>query len=119
MRDIIVPEKYRPARFYCLVKVHKGLENPPGRPIMSGNNHTTERLSEYVDREINPFVPSIPSHIKDTNHLIDILKDLNLPKEAILTSFDVTGLYTNIPHIEGIEAIKQFMTEKPTHGKEK
>ena len=108
--ELIIPPDYRPARFYCLMKIHKDIDKPPGRPIMSGNAHVTERLSEFIDREINQYVPTIPSYIKDTNHLIEILKDLNLPDNAMLTTFDVSALYTNIPHQEGTDALREFMS---------
>jgi hypothetical protein len=41
-----------PGKFYLLPKVHKDLINPPGRPIVAGNNHPTERISQYVDEHI-------------------------------------------------------------------
>lgn len=41
---------------YFLPKIHK--RNNPGRPIVSGCNGPTELISQYVDRILNPFVPS-------------------------------------------------------------
>ena len=117
LAQILTPKKYRAARFYVLPKVHKDIQQPPGRPIMGACLHPTELLSKYIDRELNPWVSGIPSYIKDTNHLISTLKDIQLPNEAKIVTFDVTGLYTNIPHGEGIQAIKDFMTEKTTSRK--
>ncbi|MCP3932107.1 MAG: hypothetical protein GY705_23795, partial [Bacteroidetes bacterium] len=108
---IIIPEEYRAAKFYLLPKIHKNLEQPPGRPIMSANGHPSERLSELVDLHLNRYVQTIPSYIKDTNHLLSILKEIKLPENALLVSFDVSALYTNIPHKEGAEAIKSFMSD--------
>jgi hypothetical protein len=108
--DIINKPNTRPAKFYTLPKIHKSLSHPPGRPIMSGNNHHTELLSQYVDLHINPYLSHIPSHIKDTNHFIDICKDIKLEPDDKIVTFDISSLYTDIPHPEGIEAIKTFLT---------
>lgn len=111
---ILIPETVRPARFYILPKIHKNLENPPGRPIMSANGHVTERISEYVDLYLQKYISTTKSYIKDTNHLIELLKDLTLPTGSRLITFDVSALYTNIPHDEGIQAVKIYMTKHYT-----
>ena len=64
----------KPGRFYLLPKVHKNLDKPPGRPIVSGNGTPTERISQYVDEHIKPFAPKIDSYIKDTSHFLSICK---------------------------------------------
>ena len=53
-----------------LPKVHKTLQNPPGRPIVSGNSGPTEKLSKLVDHFLNPLVPTIKSYVKDTTHFL-------------------------------------------------
>lgn len=35
--------------FYSLPKIHKNKMDPPGRPIVSGNESITENLSKVVD----------------------------------------------------------------------
>ena len=45
----MVVEEPRTAQFYLLPKIHKRLENPPGRPIVSANDCPTERISEIAD----------------------------------------------------------------------
>jgi peptide-methionine (R)-S-oxide reductase len=115
--NIINTPNTKPARFYTLPKIHKSITNPPGRPIMSANSHPTEKLSEYIDMHLNPFLKDITSYVKDTNHFVSICRNIKLtPKDRLIT-FDVASLYTNIPHQEGVDAIKQFMT--PRIGKEK
>ena len=56
----------RTAQFYMLPKIHKNLNNPPGRPIVSGNGCPTERISQFVDFFLQPGVKGIRSYIKDT-----------------------------------------------------
>uniref|UniRef100_A0A673FTB7 Uncharacterized protein n=1 Tax=Sinocyclocheilus rhinocerous TaxID=307959 RepID=A0A673FTB7_9TELE len=40
--------------FYTLPKIHKSLENPVGRPIVSGIGSVTEKISQYVDYYLKP-----------------------------------------------------------------
>ena len=84
--------------------------NPnPGRPIISSNGHPTERISQFVDYHLKPLVQKLPSYIKDTTHFLLKLQELGtLPSNAILVTVDVSSLYTNIPHKEGIEACRHF-----------
>jgi hypothetical protein len=102
----------KPARFYTLPKIHKSITDPPGRPIMSANGHPTEKLSEYIDMHLNPYLKEITSYVKDTNDFISICRDIKLETNERLVTFDVASLYTNIPHKEATEAIKEFMTPR-------
>ena len=47
------------------------------------------------------------SHVKDTTDFINKLSDLgNLPNDVIHVTLDVSSLYTNIPHNQGIDACR-------------
>jgi hypothetical protein len=109
--NILPTPKAQPAKFYLLPKVHKNINNPPGRPIMAGNSNPTERISEYVDYHLKPHLNQIPSYIKDTNHFLEICRNLELPPDAKLVTLDVSSLYTNILHKDGIYAIGEFMSK--------
>jgi hypothetical protein len=54
---------------------------------------------------------SIPSYIKDTNHFLKICNNTTLPPNARIVRFDVSSLYTNIPHEEGIFALGEFLSK--------
>ncbi|CAH2321347.1 Hypothetical predicted protein, partial [Pelobates cultripes] len=41
--------------FYSLPKVHKSLDNPSGRPIVSGCGNLTQNLSIYLDKILSPI----------------------------------------------------------------
>lgn len=47
--DFLFCNSPRIPSFYMLPKVHKNLGNPPGRPIISGNEAITEPASQFVD----------------------------------------------------------------------
>ena len=59
------------------------------------------------------MVQTIPHILEDTRDFLCRLNDLpEIPENAILVTFDVVGLYPNIPHEEGIEIIKTFLNER-------
>ena len=99
----------RPQQFYLLPKIHKNPKNPPGRPIVSVSGGPTERISPFVDHFIGPLVALSQSFIRVSTHLISILIELTLWPGMLLFTLDITSLYTNIPHNEGIQAMKEIL----------
>lgn len=96
--------------FYVLPKVHKSLSNPPGRPIVAGNNSLTEPLSNFVDFILRPLVTKLPSYLRDTSDFLACLSEIgHLSQNVLLATMDVTSLYTNIPHTDGLSALKHFL----------
>ena len=102
------PPNPRTSIFYILPKIHK--TGIPGRPIVSSVGSLTENISKFLDLCTSPIVPKIKSHIKDTTHLLKtVLTGKKLPKNTLLVSLDITSLYTNIPHQEGIDACLYYI----------
>ncbi|CAG2230443.1 unnamed protein product [Mytilus edulis] len=110
------------ANFYGLPKIHKSntiqtavkhqnrkyIESPnPNdlklRPIVAGPESTTQRMSHFLDLILKKLSQLIPSYVRDD---IDFLRYIpeTVPKNTLLTTFDVTSLYTNIPHDLGTTA---------------
>ncbi|XP_065064699.1 uncharacterized protein LOC135690932 [Rhopilema esculentum] len=107
------PKQPTCSRFYILPKIHKDRNNPPGRPIVSANGHHTEHISEYVSDILNPLVPKLPSCIKDTTHFLNKLCSISaIPNDFLLVTLDVSSLYTNIPHTEGIKAARGHLNKR-------
>ena len=101
------------ARFYLLPKIHKRLHNVPGRPVISNCGYYTENISSFLDYHLKPLAKKVESYIKDTNHFLKKLKELgSLPKNAILCTIDVVGLYPNIPHKEGLASIRKHLDNR-------
>ena len=88
--------------FYLLPQIHK--PDTPGRPIISGCDSPTTKLSISIDYYLQPIVKSIPSYIQDITHFLRTLRDFAGTKRqnSTLVTFDVKSIYTNIPHDEGI-----------------
>ena len=85
----------------------------PGRPVISNCGYLTEHISEFLDYHLQPLAKQVKSYIKDTNDFVKRIGDMpDLPENAILCSIDVTGLYPNIPHVEGLEAMKKALNKR-------
>ena len=96
------------ARFYLLPKIHKRLNNVPGRPVRSNCGYYTENISAFLDFHLQPLAQAVKSYIMDTNDFLNKLLSLpKLPDNIILCTVDVAGLYSNIPHEEGLPALSK------------
>ena len=113
MKKTLYNKTPRIPNFYMLPKICK--TGNPGRPIVNGIVSITEKISAYVDQEIRHLVPRIPSYLKDTTHLINILLGKQLAPGDILVTTEVKSLYTNIPNTKGIQALNRTMEETNTH----
>jgi hypothetical protein len=76
-------------------------------------------LIQYKEKNANNIVPfvthveALPSHLKDTTYYLQKMESMNpLPSGTILVSMDLTSLYTNIPHNDGIEACREAWNQR-------
>ena len=115
LQYLLPPTPPRTPIFYLLPKIHK--PGNPGRPIISGCDSPTDRLSSFIDSHIKPLCSSLPSYIKDTNNFLQTIFNIHtpLPPNTIIATIDVKSLYTNISHNEGINAILEALDT--THGR--
>ncbi|XP_053555834.1 olfactory receptor 10C1-like [Bombina bombina] len=98
--------------FYVIPKLHKNLQCPPGRPIVAGIGSITENIGNYVDHFLRPFLNTLPSYIKDTGDLLKKLDGIKVSTETLLVSLDVEGLYSSIPHKEGLKAAEHYLDSR-------
>ncbi|CAM4848967.1 unnamed protein product [Rotaria magnacalcarata] len=105
--------KIQLAYLYFIPKPHK--TGTPLRPIVSGMNAPTTKISRMLDRLIRPL---FDQYVKQTTiidgvHLIrqlDKYVSLGLLKSTThLCTFDITDLYTILPQEESIAILKQFL----------
>ena len=114
VRYYLLNKKPQLGRFYLLPKIHKRTENVPGRPVISNNGTATENISAFLDFHLKGILPTIPHILEDTRDFLCRIKGLSeIPNDAILVSFDVVGLYSHIPHEEGLATMKKFLDERP------
>ena len=115
--SLIVKEPREPS-FYMLPKIHK--LDTPGRPIVSACSCPTELVSEFVDSILQPLVKNLPSYVKDSSDALRCIENFGFTEnqplhERRLFTMDVSSLYTNIPHNEGLNAVKHFLSLSSYH----
>ena len=102
---------YNPGYIYGNCKIHKDINNPPLRPIISQIPSPTYNMANIINSILEPFLPARHS-IRSTDKLLDLLK-ITKPK-GILASLDVESLFTNLPIDETIEIILKCVYQHPT-----
>ena len=65
-----------------------------------------------IDILLKPFIKCVKSFVRDDILFLSFISN-NVSEKAILVSFDVTSLYTNISHDLGLEAIKFWLEKHP------
>ena len=115
--EIRLKEGTRTPCFYGLPKIHKTFEKfPPLRPICSGYSSCSSRLSEWVDSFLKPSAMQTSSYIRDTTDFVNKLEEFknNTSKinDSFLVTMDVSSLYPNIDHGEGIAAGREALERR-------
>ena len=119
------------SNFYGLPKLHKSIEIETAilaqkseyiellepkdlkfRPIVAGPSCPTHRLSNITDILLQPFLEKVKSYTRDNLHFLNLLPQHTDP-DTLLVTFDVTSLYSNIPHDLGKRAISYWIRKHP------
>ena len=87
LAELLIVDDSKPGNIHFLPKIHKNITPPPGRPICNTINTPTMNLSGWVDIQLQPLVRNLPSYLKDDNHFLrkidEINKDHTLPRDAL------------------------------------
>ena len=106
------------SKYYHLLKTHKippSIGNPsqwlegngfPIRGIVSGRGAPTERLSGFVDHNLQAGMQNLATFLKDTKHTLLIIEQINdkigageVSLEGVgLVSLDVDSMYNSVSH---------------------
>ncbi|CAJ0933484.1 unnamed protein product [Ranitomeya imitator] len=96
---------------YILPKIHKNLQNPPGRPIVASTDSLLAPVSIYLEKIFTPLICNTTSFLLDTGAFLDHIKTISpVPADSILVSFDVKDLYTSIPHSHDINSTRWLLS---------
>ena len=88
-----------------MVKTHKN--DNPVRVRTSGFNTAVEKLTILVEKTLY----LLPSKIKDTNNMLEIIDQLNefvLTDNFVLVSFDTVNMFPSTDNRSGLESVKNI-----------
>ena len=64
---------------------------------------------KYLAEKLTPLAGNTFSYVKDSTHLVRMMKDWKNEEGDILTSFDVISLYIKIPSDKSIKVIRDIV----------
>ena len=100
-------------QFYGIPKIHKEFKKvPPVRPIVAQSCSLLKPTAQFIDHLLQPLAQSYPDFLQNSTELSLILKDLDVPDDAILVTMDVNSLYPCIPQTEMLHIIYTEMYKK-------
>ena len=80
--------------------------------ITSGCSTAIEKLSILVEKIFYPIADNLPSKIKGTNMMLEIIDQLNefvLTDNFVLVSFDAANMFPSIDNRSGLEKVKNIL----------
>lgn len=115
--SLVPPPSCQEGRFYLLPKVHKtswpSPSMPPGRPIVANTRAVFRNCSNLIEHFLAPIAQSLDSYVRDSLHVIAILREFQVTQRSILFCCDVESLYTNVPTSEGLQCVSEAFLRHP------
>jgi hypothetical protein len=105
-KSLIVSNPKMPI-MHGLPKIHK--EGDKMRAIIASIKTPTYKISKYVVKKFEELNYPRGFAIKNSFEFVDKVKDLKLGDDEIMVSFDVVGLFPNIPLNAAFESIDRFL----------
>jgi len=95
--------------FRLLAKLHKPKFS--WRPIVNCKNHPNSKICLILDLLFKPIMMKTETYIKDSQNLIQKVKDVFFEKRPHLYSLDIVSLYTSIRKNHATRIITEFINE--------
>ena len=97
-----------PAKFLIIPKTHK--IPMVGRPIAASHSFIARPISVFVDELVKPII-KMPTVLRDSRELIQILESTELPTHCFLVTADVVSLYPNVDVKKALVALDLLSRE--------
>ena len=96
-------------RIYGQPKIHK--PGVPIHPIVSYSGSSLYSLNKYIANIFKAQIQDENNNTKNSTTFSNYIRNVPLEDEEIMVSFDVTSLYTNIPMIDTLSIIKDYVND--------
>ena len=94
-------------RFYGQPKIHK--PGVPIRPIVAYSDSARYDLNKYIANILKAYVKDENNNAKNSTTFSNYIRNVPIKDDEIMVSFDVTSLYKNIPIIDTLNIIKDYV----------
>ena len=94
-------------RFYGHPKIHK--PGVPIRPIVSYSGSPLYCLNKYIANILKAYVKDENNNTKNSATFSNYIRNVPIEDDEIMVSFDVSSLYMNIPIIDTLNIIKDYV----------
>lgn len=94
-------------RLYGLPKIHK--QGNKMRPIVSSINSPCYKIAKWLINELKILDQPISKSIKNSFQLVKRLENVELDDNDILVSFDIISLFPNVPIVESLIAMDEWL----------
>ena len=95
-------------RFYGLVKLHK--TGHPIRPIVSFYGSTTDQVSNFLSKILNPLTDLGPQKLKNTVRIMNELESFVISDDDIMIFFDDEFLFRQIARNLAISSLDNALS---------
>jgi len=112
-RDALLAHKPSIPHWYILPKTHKKIDAElgtwPGRPVLSGCCAPTRPVDRLLTTYLAPLLDLLPERLRDTSDFLRKIREFpQIPKGALIFSFDIVSLYPSIPQEEAAWVVSNF-----------
>ena len=94
-------------RFYNQSEIHK--PGVPTHPIVSYSGSPLYNLNKYIANILQTYVKDENNNAKNSTTFYNYIGNVPIEDDDIMVSLDVTFLYTNIPIIDLLNIIKDYV----------
>ena len=104
---LICPFDLAAPKFYGQPKIHKS--GVPIRLVVSYRGSPLYNLKKYIVNILKGYVKDENNNAKNPTTFSNYIRDVLIDDDEIMVSFDVTFLYMNIPMIDKLNIIKDYV----------
>ena len=94
-------------RFYGQPKIHK--PGVPIRPIVSYSGSLLYNLNKYIANILKAYVRDVNNNAENSTTFSNYIRNVLIEDDEVMVSFDVTSLYMNMPIIDTLNIIKDYV----------